>query len=478
MPSNGQTEATESTALLSPLSPFGIPFNRSCYSTSSVPDAILREMKEGRSGAVSPMAQTLPCLAPDNVTSMTTLFSRQRYMSHSGTMWSTSFNLACGTLGAGTLALPHAVRHSGALLATALLGLICWCTIYSVYLIGKVYDITRLGTFEELVYIFVSPQAAKLAIFFVVAFCWGTAIMYIVMMGDFLGPVLTALQPYVSISREMVMLIFWGCVMLPLSMLRDFTSLQFSSIISTTSTIVLTIALLIKLYETPIGTQDVKLVSWNSETLSALSTFLFSYCCQPAVLSVYKEMKNATIRRLTIATSTSMCLCTLLYVLCGISGSLVYGNSTEPNILSNFGTDLSSPSVALSYVGMACSVTLAFPMAIFPGRDSVLILMGYAEKSKTPDRVVRLTGAILAFLALLLGYMVPSIYFLFDVLGGLCGGIICFVFPGVVALRVFQVSQPQLSRFHMLMTWVIIIFGFLMCLLGSFNSIRINLTDN
>lgn len=457
---------TESTALLLPA--FTSPkYARNAFSTNDID-------LHAESSITSPHARSVPCLRPYmDIMPMSPLFYKQHYMASGGTMTSSSFNLACSTLGAGTLALPHAIHDSGIFIGFFSLSFICWCTIYSVYLLGKVYDRTGLGTIEELVHVFVSPAAAKLAAFFIVVFCWGVAVMYVVMMGDFVEPLAPLVGPLKGVGRHTLMLLFWATIMLPLSMLREVTSLRHASIMGTGSTLILAVSLLVKVKDTPSANRTVDFVNLNWGTISAVSTFMFSFCCQPIVLPVYTEMKNATIGRLSMSATYSMVVCTVIYLVSGICGAIAYGADAKPNILVNFGDQLNVPYVLFSYIGMAMSVTLAFPMAVFPTRDSLVMLLGYQDKATTPTWVVRGVGAGLALLALLLGMFVPNVRILFDVLGGMCGGIISFLFPGILALRA-DAWSGNASSFHITMTWGLVVLGVVMCLLGSYNTIRTN----
>lgn len=90
----------------------------------------------------------------------------------------------------------------------------------------------------------------------------------------------------------------------------------------------------------------------------------------------------------------------------------------------------------LAYFGMAIAVTMAFPLTIFPTRDSVVLFLGYSAVNKPiAGWQSSLISAILATLALFVGLLVPNIRSIFDILGGVFGGALSLLFPAFFALR-------------------------------------------
>lgn len=422
-------------------------------------------------------AASTPCIfrfLEEDVPVVSPLLYVQRYHSRGGTIISTAFNLASCTLGAGTLALPQAMYSSGLGLGTLLVCFTCWCTIYSIFLLGWMQEHSGLSSIEELAHVFIGPVAAKLTAVGILLFCWGAAVMFVVMMGDFVAPIVVLLKPFIVLERYQAMCIFWGTVMLPLSLLRDVTSLQYSSIFCTVATLGLALSLFIRMRETPSELRYYDVAHFNISIIGAMSTFLFSYCCQPIALAAYREMHEKTIRKLTLSASYSMVACTAIYIVAGICGAIAYGGDVASNILVNFGNQLDKPYVLLSYIAMVCSVTVAFPTAIFPSRSSTLVLLGYSDPSKAPTWLLKGVGAVLALLALLLGFFLSNVRTLLDILGSVFGGSICFVLPGLFALR-SQTFYP-LERHHLIMARILVVLGLLMTLLGGYHALNSALT--
>lgn len=124
---------------------------------------------------------------------------------------------------------------------------------------------------------------------------------------------------------------------------------------------------------------------------------------------------------------------------------------------------------------MVVAVTMAFPMTIFPTRDSVVMALGYrADENPVADWLSSTIAGLLALLALLFGLAVPNIRVLFDLLGGVCGGSLSFILPALFALRSGYWSLEAVGWQHLTLTWITLIFGVLVCAAGTYNAIRTN----
>ncbi|AYU83388.1 amino acid permease-like protein [Leishmania donovani] len=415
------------------------------------------------------------------------LFDRY-YMAEGGGLISSAFNLASATCGAGVLALPYAMQHCGTVTGTLTLIFVCNLTIYSVFLLAKVSALTKLMSYEELAIDLVGPITEKVTAAIIVVFCWGVAVMYIVMMGDFIVPLFEAVGLSHKVHRRTAMVLFWALVMFPLSMARKVQTLRYASIVGTVSIFLLAGALVDRFAQdrredanstgldpgrhTP---PRAPLARWDSGMIGALTTFVFSYCCQPVAPRIYEELKDRSVKRMCVCTVCSMTAATVIYILTGVFGAMSFGDSVKPNVLVNFSNHLDSRPAQLAYFGIVVSLTMAFPMTIFPTRDSVVMAMGYhAEENPAPVWLSRTIAGLLALLALLIGIALPNIRVLFDVLGGVCGGSLSFLLPALFALRSGYWTTAEVGWRHMALTWLTLAFGVVVCGLGTYNSVKSN----
>lgn len=453
------------------------PMRASYAPTSSSPGGKLL----GADGGRMRRAKSMPVLTRDELAGMVpfpSYFFTNYYVSKAGTMTSSCFNLVSATLGAGVLALPSAMAHSGIALGIGALIVICLATVYSVYLLMAVSEIVGLSSYEELGSAILGRSIEKVTTIMVVSFCWGVGVMFVVVMGDVVSPLIERFGWDDVLGRKTAMLVFWSLFMLPLSLAKQISSLRYSSFIGGASTLFLAVALAIRVFKKHVRDGETLLtgVPWarfDSSALSAMSTYLFSYCCQPVVFLVRSEMRNGSAARMTLCATYAMTGCTLIYVCTGFLGLLAYGGDTQPNILSNLAAHLDEVYVQLAVAGMATTVTLVFPLTMFPPRESILLAMGYQPRTNPcPAWVLRSVAAALAVSALLTGMWVPSIRVLVDLLGGLFGGSLSFLLPGLFAVCCGAWTVSEVGLLNVLGAWSLVFLGASMCIIGTYCSVK------
>jgi amino acid permease len=395
-----------------------------------------------------------------------------------GSIAASGFNLASATLGAGTLGLPQAMAWSGSLVGSLLLLGVCVSTIYSVRLLVIVFEKTGFVTYEEMSHKLVSPLFEKITAFLIVAFCWGITIVYIVAMGDILDPLRDisgfpdALQG--EWGRRAVMTIFWSVFMLPLSLAKEINTLRYASLVGMLSTGFLVSAIVAHASLDHPSTLNITVARFDTKMLTSLSTFIFAYCCQTNCFEIYTELKDRSVRRMTIATAVSMTACTTIYMIAGLAGAADFGMETHSNILKNYKNPTETAYIAVAFVAISVTLTMAFPICIFPTRDACLQMMGYKDAYNTPSHVRVAVAGGLATFSIVVGLFVPGIQILFGLLGGVCGSSLAFIWPAVFAFRAGGWTVAEVGRANVVATWLLLICGVLGGVLGTATSLYTN----
>lgn len=165
-----------------------------------------------------------------------------RFKVRPGSIGGCAFNLCSATLGAGSLSLPYAFRCSGMVLALILLFLGALSTIFSIFLLLEARRLTGKQSYEDLANYLYGKRFQKLVEFAIIIFCFGTAAAYIIAIGDILEPVAEAISAPGWLNRNLLMALFWLCVMLPLSMVEKVNSLTWTSLMGILSISFLVIA--------------------------------------------------------------------------------------------------------------------------------------------------------------------------------------------------------------------------------------------
>ena len=385
------------------------------------------------------------------------------------------FNLASATLGAGTLALPSAMLGSGVLLGAILLFGVYLATVFSVTLLVKLYESTGCATYEEMAKTFVGPKFEKVTALLIVVFCWGITIVYVVAMGDVLSN-LSATSWFPSwfkdeAGKQVMLIIFWFCFMLPLSLMKEINSLRYTSVLGIAATLFLVVAIVVHDETSGVDqNKNVKLAKLDFPMLASLPVFIFSYCCQTNAFEIYSEMQPRTVRRMTISTALSMGICTIIYITAGAAGVANFGNDTDGNILSNY-SPTESAYIMVAYISISFTLTSAFPLCIFPTRDAIVQVLGYESAYATPTPVRVTICATLAFLSLVAGLYVPGIKVLFGLLGGICGSSLSFIWPALFTLKSDGYSRKSAGLLEYVSVWILLIVGVFAGILGTILSI-------
>ncbi|KAG3007712.1 hypothetical protein PC120_g16668 [Phytophthora cactorum] len=243
-------------------------------------------------------------------------------------------------------------------------------------------------------------------------------------------------------QRWVLMTISCGTIMLPLSMMKDISSLQFSSILGVLSIIFLVVAVAIRsiMYASVNGIPED--ISWAIDLsrgpnfMLSVPIVMFAFTCQVNVFSIYTELQRPCIRRMNKVVDRATLISFLVYLSIGVVAYLAFGPQlAEPkykgNILLSF--PLNDTLIAISRAAITFTVAVAFPLNIFPCRFTI-DMMFFSNSEDSWSRHVAVTSS-LVLLALLLAIFCPSINVVFGIIGGTCSTVVCFCFPAAFILK-------------------------------------------
>lgn len=139
------------------------------------------------------------------------------------------------------------------------------------------------------------------------------------------------------------------------------------------------------------------------------------------------------------AVRLAIMFCAVIYFTIGLFGYLLFGDSTQSDILVNF--DQSADSVgslfnSLIRVSYALHVMLVFPIVNFSLRANIdeVFFPKKAVLATDNKRFVILTLVLLVF-SYLAAIAIPDIWYFFQFLGSTTALCLAFIFPGIIVLR-------------------------------------------
>jgi len=337
-------------------------------------------------------------------------------------------NLCSATLGAGALSLPYAISMTGIIFGVMFLLLSAYLTIISINIIIEACVVTQQFKFEDVSKRLVGSHMSIALEASLLVFCFGTAVAYIVAVGDILDQGLHSIaflwepdSKFVSIySRERVMILFWTVMLLPLSLQTKLKRLETFSSLGVLSIIFLVIAAVIHsiIHGDVIGSgansqeeaatsAEVNSLLWPKSFVSMLQAFpiiIFAFSCQVNVCQIYEELKPASSsitdtsddepnvmtllklkqQMMKQITRNGIILCTTLYLLIGVFGFLDFTKTTTDDILINYCIQVTHDALMTAATfSVFLAVVVAFPFNILPARVTLKLIF---DRLKTKRR--------------------------------------------------------------------------------------------
>jgi len=148
----------------------------------------------------------------------------------------------------------------------------------------------------------------------------------------------------------------------------------------------------------------------------------------------------AKLSQMTTAVRLALLLCAVIYITVGLFGYLLFGDSTQSDILINF--DQSNDSVvgsvfnSLVRVSYALHIMLVFPLLNFSLRSNIdeVIFPNKPMLATDNKRFMILTVVLLVF-SYLAAIAIPDIWYFFQFIGSSSAVCLAFIFPGSIVLR-------------------------------------------
>ncbi|XP_057430313.1 amino acid transporter AVT6C-like [Lotus japonicus] len=367
------------------------------------------------------------------------------------------FNVANSIVGAGIMSIPALLKVLGVIPAFAMILIVAVLAEISVDYLMRFTHSGETKTYAGVMREAFGPPGALAAQVCVIITNLGGLILYLIIIGDVLSGNhsgdevhLGILQQWFGIhwwnSREFAMFVTLVLVMLPLVLFRRVESLKYSSAVST--------FLAVAFVGICCGLAIIAMVQGKTQTprlfpqLDYQTSFFDLFTAVPVVVTAFTFHFNvhpigfelAKASDMTLAVRLALMLCAVIYFVIGLFGYLLFGDSTQSDILINF--DQSADSAVGSFlnslirVSYALHIMLVFPLVNFSLRANLDEILFPKKPLLATDnkRFVILTLVVLAF-SYLASIAIPDIWYFFQFLGSSSAVCLAFIFPGMIVLR-------------------------------------------
>ncbi|CAJ1971074.1 unnamed protein product [Sphenostylis stenocarpa] len=373
------------------------------------------------------------------------------------TVFGAVFNVSNSVIGAGIMSLPATLKVLGVIPALVLILVIAFLAELSVEFLMRFTRAGQTTTYAGVMREAFGAFGAVAAQIAVVITNLGCLIMYLIIAADVFsgnkreGEVhFGVLQQWFGIhwwnSREFVLVVILLLILLPLVLYRRVESLRFSSVISTLLAVAFvttcTVLAIVAIVEG--RTQSPKLIP----RLDYHTSFFDLFTAVPVIVTAYTfhfnvhpigfELSNPS--DMTTAVRLALLLCAVIYFSIGLFGYLLFGDSTQSDILVNFdqnaGSTLGSLLNVLVRLSYGFHVILTFPLLNFSLRTNIDEFFFPKKPLIATDskRFVSLT-LVLLVLSYIAAIAVPDIWYIFQFVGSTSTVCLAFVFPGAIVLR-------------------------------------------
>ena len=179
--------------------------------------------------------------------------------------------------------------------------------------------------------------------------------------------------------------------------------------------------------------------------IGSFPTFIFAFACQMNVFQIANELKNPTVKRMNVISLSSTLTGLIIYIPIMILPFLTFGNSIEPNYLTNLGKD--KIPVQIAYILAAVSVSISYVLQVHPLRRSILSLYyGSRTPAKTEEkrnRYIVVSAILLVTFGIAVG--LDKIDVVTNFTGLLGGNTMCFLMPSILYLRRYGFKTDPFS---------------------------------
>ncbi|KAJ1963657.1 hypothetical protein GGI12_001917 [Dipsacomyces acuminosporus] len=306
-----------------------------------------------------------------------------------GTILSSSVNLANTILGSGMLSMPNAMASLGLVLGSAVIFFSACASGLGLYLLSRC---ARRTVGRDSSFFAVSKLTyPKAAVFFDAAIavkCFGVSISYLIIFGDLMPEIAEALGIHTQLLLSRGFWITFAIIALaPLAFQRRLDALKYTSFTALLAVVYLFVVVAIYYFtptRIPLPKGDVVMFKWSKEFFTHLPVFVFAFTCHQNIFSVYNELRDNSSKEVNSVITLSIGSACAVYQWVAILGYLTFGSKVAPNLLTMYSSNL---VITLCRFSVAILVLFSYPLQCHPARNCLdkVITAIYHSWRKEPE---------------------------------------------------------------------------------------------
>ena len=378
-------------------------------------------------------------------------------------------NMTNNVLGSGLVALAYAVSECSLVPGIVLLTLLAAIACVSQIVITRSCRVTEKYTYKEMGSQIFGKTGGIIISFIMLLYTCGSCISYFVIIGDLFIDVFTFFFPSIPYLHNRAIVVGTICLVcvFPLCMMKTVDSLKYVSLLSIISILVTVGVVFEQFIVNPVVSDTVKIMHFTSRIFAAIPVMCVSFNCHYNVPRYYYELKDRSPGRMWMTSIGATSVILFLYLVVSLSGYLKFGDATEGNILKNFAHDSIAPTIAR--IGLGLGIVCHFPIAYFAVRTNLHQLFCSAKEFHNVWlRLATAVGVLLSTVTIAI--LQTKVENVIGLNGSLFGSLIMFAIPGlmyIVAAKDMEGVKRKKAE-----AWFMVFFGVIMCITGTFFSIK------
>jgi amino acid permease len=304
-------------------------------------------------------------------------------------------------LGAGIISLPVVIRYLGFILGILFIIIIAILTVYSCYLLLKAHQITRKKKYSTIAHAAMGGKGYIFTNIMIILNNFGLSCVYFRIVGDTIQNIVGG-----YVSKDSFLVTNWHNFLYILIILiimcfiiwtEDFKKFEKTSFLGMVGIIVYCVTILIlfvyKLIEgfKPFYSKDSYFIDEEfTNTLISLPSVFLSFSFQFNLFPIYSGLRERTHHEMLNVTEATIIFCLILYLVTGIIGFLMYGNSLNDTILLAFLADMQNKEttqfmkillIIINIGFLACSST-SIPLVYYTLKQNFFSTYKYIVKKR------------------------------------------------------------------------------------------------
>lgn len=208
-----------------------------------------------------------------------------------------SFNFINSIVGAGIIGIPYAIQRCGFVAGVIMLAYVAYLVYQSVTMLIDCGVKAKKLDFEELAEHLLGRSGYYAALVFMFLFAYGAQVAYLVVIGDTIPVVAKLFLPdSIFANRNITIALMSTIIVLPLCLLKDLSSLSWTSMLSIAADIALVLIVLIAAPSASVseGIKHTEVSIINSSIFVGIGTMSFAFVCQHNSFIVFRTLKEKT----------------------------------------------------------------------------------------------------------------------------------------------------------------------------------------